>query len=129
MDQNNPFFKQLQLLVGILPVVANHDCFALKGGTAINLFVRDMPRLSIDIDLTYLPLTERDSALIEIENELAGIAGSLRSISPAFRIRQEALSGTGRDIKLFVEQGNTGIKIEVSPILRGSVLPPETKSF
>jgi hypothetical protein len=40
------------LLVEVLPVVAGEPCFALKGGTAINLFVRDLPRLSVDIDLT-----------------------------------------------------------------------------
>ena len=129
MDQNNPFFKQVQLLVAILPTVARYECFALKGGTAINLYVRDMPRLSVDIDLTYLPLNDRDTALAEIEKTLAGITGSLRSISSDFRIRRAILKGTGRDIKLFVERGNTGIKIEVSPILRGCVLPPTTRSI
>ncbi len=44
--------------------------FALKGGTAINLFVRDMPRLSVDIDLTYLPLTDRPTALRDIDRAL-----------------------------------------------------------
>lgn len=46
---------QVELLIRTLPYVADEACFALKGGTAINLFVRDMPRLSVDIDLTYLP--------------------------------------------------------------------------
>lgn len=45
---------QVALLVRILPHVAKEDVFALKGGTAINLFYRDLPRLSVDIDLTYL---------------------------------------------------------------------------
>ncbi|GMR18753.1 MAG: hypothetical protein BMS9Abin33_1194 [Gammaproteobacteria bacterium] len=63
MDLNNPYFKQVELLVQMLPVVAQYDCFALKGGTAINLFVRDMPRLSVDIDLTYIPVNKRDEAL------------------------------------------------------------------
>ena len=43
---------QVDLLLQILPHIAKEEIFALKGGTAINLFVRDMPRLSIDIDLT-----------------------------------------------------------------------------
>ena len=42
-----------------IPFVAAEKEFALKGGTAINLFVRDMPRLSVDIDLTYLPVAPR----------------------------------------------------------------------
>lgn len=50
------FRQQVQLLVSVLPLVAEERCFALKGGTAINLFVRDLPRLSVDIDLTYLPV-------------------------------------------------------------------------
>jgi len=56
MDRSNPFFGQVELLVRVLPFVAKQECFALKGGTAINLFVRNMPRLSVDIDLVYLPL-------------------------------------------------------------------------
>ena len=57
---DNPYYAQVRLLVGVLPFVAMERCFALKGGTAINLFVRDLPRLSVDIDLAYLPLGERD---------------------------------------------------------------------
>src|SRR5258708_3289722 len=51
--------RQVALLIRVLPLVAAEDCFALKGGTAINLFIRDMPRLSVDIDLTYLPVLPR----------------------------------------------------------------------
>lgn len=51
---DNPYYRQVRLLVAVLPFVGQERCFALKGGTAINLFVRDMPRLSVDIDLTYL---------------------------------------------------------------------------
>lgn len=47
--------KQVSLLLDVLPEVAKENCFALHGGTAINLFVRSMPRLSVDIDLTYVP--------------------------------------------------------------------------
>lgn len=49
---------QVELLLQTLPYVAKETMFALKGGTAINLFVRSMPRLSVDIDLTYLPIDE-----------------------------------------------------------------------
>lgn len=51
------FFNQVRLLVGTMPQIFKEHCFGLKGGTAINLFVRDMPRLSVDIDLAYLYLT------------------------------------------------------------------------
>ena len=49
------FRERLQLLTDLLPVVANEPRFALKGGTAINLFEHDLPRLSVDVDLTWLP--------------------------------------------------------------------------
>lgn len=60
------FKKQVELLLKVLPVVSRSTVFALKGGTAINLFLRNMPRLSVDIDLTYVPLKERHQSLLEI---------------------------------------------------------------
>lgn len=54
MAFSEAYQKQVALLMRVLPFIAEEDCFALKGGTAINFFVRNMPRLSVDIDLTYL---------------------------------------------------------------------------
>ena len=59
MPFDDKYRRQVALLVRILPLVAEEKGFALKGGTAINLFYRDMPRLSVDIDLTYIPLAPR----------------------------------------------------------------------
>ena len=64
---------QVVLLLQALPYVAREEIFALKGGTAINLFVREMPRLSVDIDLTYLPFDPRDIALHNIQGGLGHI--------------------------------------------------------
>lgn len=64
------FFNQVKLLVAALPQIHKEDCFALKGGTAINLFIRDMPRLSVDIDLAYIPLEDRDTSLKKIDSAL-----------------------------------------------------------
>ena len=66
IDQSNPYFKQAELVVSVLPPITKYDCFALKGGTAINLFVQNMPRLSVDIDLTYLPVEPREKSLMRI---------------------------------------------------------------
>lgn len=44
MDRQSVYYQQVQLLLQVLPIVSEHDCFALKGGTAINLFIRDLPR-------------------------------------------------------------------------------------
>ena len=56
---NEAYREQVRLMLDLLPFIAEESIFALKGGTAINFFVRDMPRLSVDIDLTYLPLEDR----------------------------------------------------------------------
>jgi len=66
LDASNKFRQQVQLLVRILPLIDTEKCFALKGGTAINLFYRTLPRLSVDIDLLYIPMDDRETALINI---------------------------------------------------------------
>src|ERR1700749_4235832 len=71
--------RQVTLLLRLLPFVANEKCFALKGGTAINLFVRDLPRLSVDIDLTYLPVHGRADSLAAITAALQRIAAAIRN--------------------------------------------------
>ncbi len=83
---------QVRLLVAALPFVAQEACFALKGGTAINLFYRDLPRLSVDIDLTYLPVKDRAESLADINAALGRIADAIeanipRSPHPAWRRR------------------------------------------
>ena len=57
----------VRLLIRCLPEISRTQCFAIKGGTAINLFVRDLPRVSVDIDLAYIRLKPRDEALREIK--------------------------------------------------------------
>ncbi|NSZ56183.1 nucleotidyl transferase AbiEii/AbiGii toxin family protein, partial [Agrobacterium vitis] len=71
------YMRQVELLVRTLPYIARQDVFALKGGTAINLFYRDMPRLSVDIDLTYLPIEDRDTTLSGIDAALDRIREDL----------------------------------------------------
>jgi len=67
------YMRQVELLVKTLPFIARQETFALKGGTAINLFYRDMPRLSVDIDLTYLPIEDRETTLKGIDTTLEQI--------------------------------------------------------
>lgn len=71
----------VRLLLAVTPAVFNNDIFAMKGGTAINLFVQDMPRLSVDIDVAYRPWqTKRDQALQAITDELATISQRLEPL-------------------------------------------------
>jgi predicted nucleotidyltransferase component of viral defense system len=120
MDRNNPYFKQAELVVRVLPNIAREKCFALKGGTAINLFVRDLPRLSVDIDLVYLPIEEREASLTGVDNALNRIADSLEFSSPAYDVVRQI---DGRSKRLLVRSDAVQIKIELSPVLRGSVFP------
>lgn len=77
MNRQSHYYRQVQLLLRMIPFVALHDCFALKGGTAINLFVRDFPRLSVDIDLVFLPMMERHEALQTIKSNLDILASTI----------------------------------------------------
>jgi predicted nucleotidyltransferase component of viral defense system len=124
-----PFTEQVRLLVMLLPHVAKQDCFALKGGTAINLFLRDMPRLSVDIDLAYIPVEDRDTSLAGIDGALFKITNDIERAVPRTSVRSSTLKGTDKRFKLVVSQGSTTVKVEVSPVLRGSVFPTEQRQL
>lgn len=123
MDRTSIYYKQVQLLLQVIPFVARHDCFALKGGTAINLFVRDFPRLSVDIDLVFLPLLERHEALTTIRNALDAICTELAAALPGTELIKSFLD---RDdaLRVLVSRNAVQIKIELSPVLRGTVFEP-----
>lgn len=123
MDRTSLYYKQVQLLVQLLPLVAEEACFALKGGTAINLFVRDLPRLSVDIDLVYLPVNSRQEALNDITEALTRIA---QNINKAFSDAEviESFKDKPDALRLVVSRKEVKIKIELSPVLRGTVFDP-----
>ena len=125
MDLNNPFYKQVRLLVQILPMVGRQSCFALKGGTAINLFVRDMPRLSVDIDLAYLPMAARDEALAEIDHGLKIVAAEGMRCLPGIKVAAQPNPQTGTLLKLNISSSDAIVKVEVTPVLRGAVYAAE----
>lgn len=112
---------QIKLLIRSLPVISRYSCFALKGGTAINLFIRDLPRISVDIDLTYLLLTPREEALAEISNALQSIGDDIERLLPEARVR--ASRDRGYAVRLQVSTADAVIKVEPNLILRGAVHP------
>ena len=112
---------QAQLLLKILPSVMQEDVFALKGGTAINFFWRDYPRLSVDIDLTYLPINERDKSLKDISERLAGIESKIQGIMPTVGIQQKLEKETQSLVGLIVREQDATVKIEANYNLQGSV--------
>jgi hypothetical protein len=75
------YIRQTELLLRVLPYIHEGGFFALHGGTAINLFHDEMPRLSVDIDLTYLPIENRETDLKAIKANLKQIAIQLRNVT------------------------------------------------
>lgn len=119
--------EQVQLLIQIIPVIADEPCFALKGGTAINLFYRDMPRLSVDIDLTFLPVKDRAESLKEIDLTLERIRATIEAKVPRARAQRIA-GGGGGQTRVLARRGAAEVKIETSPVTRGVVNEPTKRS-
>ncbi len=117
--------QQVALLIRTVPFVAKEAAFALKGGTAINLFVRDMPRLSVDIDLTYLPVEDRTTSLAAINAAILRIAERIEAGIPNAKVNPSRSADEKIVTKLIVRAGGVQIKIEITPVLRGTVYDPE----
>lgn len=113
---------QVDLLLRVLPYVAMEESLALKGGTAINLFVRDMPRFSVDIDLTYLPFGEYDAALQEISGILRRLKDRLGKATPGIAATVAAQGG-GQEVRLICQSADAMIKVEVNTTIRGHLWP------
>ena len=128
MPVDERYRRQVALLVRILPYVAEQECFALKGGTAINLFIRNLPRLSVDIDLAYLPVAERNESLLGIETALRRIQERIEGSLRLTQVQRGRLQDERTVNKLFVRERGTQIKIEVTPVLRGCVQEPVERS-
>jgi predicted nucleotidyltransferase component of viral defense system len=127
--KDSPYFKQAQLMLRVVPHVAAEKCFALKGGTAINFYVRDMPRLSVDIDLTYVPLEPRDTVLANIGEALHRIAAGIRKTVPGTTVQEGQARGAAHVSKLSVSTAEATIKIEPNLVLRGTVFPTEKREL
>ena len=123
------YFRQAELLLRVLPLVDREAVFALKGGTAINFFVRDLPRVSVDIDLVYLPIGERDSSLRELSAALVRISRDVESRIPGTKIIPKKLKGTDLWSGCSVQREDATIKIEPNLVMRGSLFPPERRTL
>jgi predicted nucleotidyltransferase component of viral defense system len=121
------YVETVRLLLEIAPHVFRGPSFALKGGTALNLFVRNMPRLSVDIDVVYADYRPgRDEAMKEIADKLAASKKQLASIGiEAGFARTQA----GDEVKLLAQRAKRQVKVEVNFVFRGTVLPVEKRSL
>jgi predicted nucleotidyltransferase component of viral defense system len=111
---NSNYQKQVALLIRVIPEIALDTRFALHGGTAINLFDRDMPRLSVDIDLTYIPIEDRETSFNNISAALNKIKEGIENRLQGCRVEHKV-----NIHKLLVTYNEAMIKIEVSQIVRG----------
>lgn len=122
MSFNPIYTEQVDLLLDVLPIINSFECFALKGGTAINLFIRNMPRLSIDIDLAYLRIESRQLFLTNITSQLLEMKKLIEALNlivkPSYTKDQQLA-------KLFVYKGEAVIKVEPNLVIRGSAFDCE----
>lgn len=118
---NRAYIDTVRLLLEVMPAVFATPRFVLKGGTALNLFVQDLPRLSVDLDVVLADHTlVRDAALAAIQTELTAVQQRLEAAG----LTVEMSGRRDEDTKLFVRRGTALVKVEVNHVFRGSVLPP-----
>ena len=129
MRKDTVFFRQAELVLRVLPLVNQEEAFALKGGTAINFFLRDLPRLSVDIDLTYLPINDRKAALYDIDKALLRISERVKKTIPGVRVFSKKDREFNLAAGLLIHRGDATIKVEPNSVLRGSVFPTETRTL
>jgi hypothetical protein len=118
---NQDYVDTVRLLLAVAPAVFRPPRFALKGGTALNLFVQDMPRLSVDIDVVFTDHTlDREAALKAIAADLKSIKSAISAMG--HRADLPTTKG-GDEVKLIIDGNGVRVKVEVNFVFRGSVLP------
>lgn len=124
---NNTYLDTVRLLIDIAPPVFDTDKFAMKGGTAINLFLQDLPRLSVDIDVVFTEHTmDREAALQSIGEELARAKDAIEKLGYEAHFTKVASNSKlkGDDVKLTAVSANSSVKVEVNYVFRGTLLAP-----
>jgi len=119
------YIEVVRLLLESAPAIFETPHFAMKGGTAINLFIEDMPRLSVDIDVVFVDhQATRDKALKSISTALEAARKQLAKAGIGAEVTS---TKDGDEIKLFIRRGRNQVKVEVNHVFRGTVLPVETR--
>jgi predicted nucleotidyltransferase component of viral defense system len=124
---NSSYVQTVNLLLDIAPTVFQTPRFAMKGGTALNLFVQDLPRLSVDIDVVFINhQADREKALTEIAQELQRIDKAIATMG--YETRTRKMQG-GNEVKLDIFSAEAEVKVEVNIVFRGTVLPIQKRSL
>ena len=112
---NDIYRRKVELLLRILPFVTDEECFAIHGGTAINLFVKNLYRLSVDIDVTYIPIEDRNTSIDHINEALVRIANRVKRqfrdvrVIPRLDICKITCESRGCQVKIEVNQTKRGL--------------------
>lgn len=118
---NQEYIDTVRLLLAIAPAVFQSPRLALKGGTALNLFLHDMPRLSVDIDVVFTDHTlDRETALRAIAADLKAAKSAISTMGYRATL---PTTKSGDDVKLSIEGNGLQLKVEVNFVFRGTVLP------
>jgi len=124
---NQVYLDTARLLTQVAPLVFADNVFALKGGTAINLFVRDVPRLSVDLDLVFIDhILGREDALGQINEAIRSASERLKQRGFPTHVATVADAG---ETKLFVRREKLEVKVEVNFVMRGTVHPVRRASL
>lgn len=113
---NNIYSQKVELLLKLIPIITDEGVFAVHGGSAINLFLKDLPRYSVDIDLTYIPLEDRKTSIDNINAHLTYISNKARRAFKGMHIVPNSAT-----CKLLCEYRGKQVKIEVNQTKRGIV--------
>lgn len=122
VKQNSNYFYQVELLLKVIPYIMEDSRFALKGGTAINLFLRDMPRLSVDIDLTYTLIESRQDTFCYFNEKFPRLIKFIEQQLPEVHGYPERTQ-EGNIVRLIFHNQKIQIKVDINSILRGYVNP------
>lgn len=124
---NTAYIEVVRLLLEAIPVVFQQQQFAMKGGTALNLFVQDLPRLSVDIDVVFVDHTaSRTEALRQIG---AALEEARKELNRRGLEAESSLGALGDESKLFLRRGSHLVKVEVNHVFRGTMLPVQARSL
>ena len=123
--KSSVYASKVELLLRLVPIVMEEEVFAIHGGTAINLFLKNLPRYSVDIDLTYIPLTDRQTSLNDISSHLQSISDKAKRafkgmhVIPNFNTSKLLCEYRGKQVKIEVNQTKRGIvggEVQVMPL-------------
>ena len=128
MSYSQKYIDQVTLLLKVLPLLRGQSVFSVKGGTAINFFEHDMPRLSVDIDLAFTQMQDRASSIEKMQQTLKTLASQINKRFPDILIKKKFSADNKYIVRLFIHHNRTMIKVEPNYVMRGVLFPVELKA-